>query len=233
MKKRSLFLICFLCLIQLSVFGQAFKKNNLIFTGGFGASAGWFYKNLDAYQNRYNNNNSNTIYRINAGMNIGYTFPFTAEFAVHNKWGIGASFAQNSYINTSSDKSTCNNFGLFGAFHFVSKEKVELYTRFNFGLSRLTYKESESYSYYDYSTGIYYNETDYTYRMQGSFVKPSFGLRIFFTEHVGIFTDGGIGLYFLNTNKYETNTGTYTLSGDKIRLTMVGAEITAGVAFKL
>jgi hypothetical protein len=225
MKKITLLCILFLCCTLSNTFAQAFKKNNLILTGGFGASAGWFYKNASG-------NASNSDF-LDLGLSVGYTFPFAAEFAIHNKWGIGASFSQQGYSNTSSDRSNSNNFGVFGAWHFVSKEKVELYTRLNVGLSRLTYKESDSYSYYDNSTGNYYTGSDYVYNMNGWFAKPSFGLRVFFTEHIGIFSDGGIGIYSLNTNKYEVNGNSYSLNGRNIKLTMVGAEITAGVAFKL
>lgn len=230
MKNFLALVICALCLIQLPSFGQAFKKHDLIFTGGFGGSTGWFYRtSLNGYKNIYYGN----PYGNETGVHAGYNFPFTGEFAVHNKWSFGLSFSQNKYANSSSDKSNANNFGVFGAFHFVSKEKVELYTRLNFGFCRLTYEESDDYSYYDYNTGILYRDDDaIVYHMNGGFIKPSFGLRVFFTKHVGLFTDAGIGGYFLSTNNYENQVGPHVFN-EEIKYNLFGAEITAGVAFKL
>jgi|GEM_PF-3671889 len=222
MIKKTITTFVILCLFISNGFSQAFKKYDVIFTGGLGGCFGMAIQN-------YSPNYQTYQYNDVAKPTVGVSFPVTAEFAIHDKWGIGLSFAQNSYINSYSDRTQINNFGLLGAFHLVSKERLEIYTRLNVGFSKSTFIEKTD-SYYGYSSSNY----TYTYDMKGGFAKPSFGFRIYFGKHIGLFADAGVGIYSLSGSQYNSSYDYRTYSLDKkVRLTMVGVEISAGVAFKL
>ncbi|MDB5272290.1 MAG: hypothetical protein JWO58_657 [Chitinophagaceae bacterium] len=232
MKKIILFAAVLLTGINsTAVFAQAFKRNNFILNGGVGIGVGYGYRNFTAANL---NHTSGDIYDIDLNYSAGVLFPVSAEYAISNKFGIGGSFQHGSYINTNANKSTANSFGLFGAFHFARKEKLELYTRLSVGLSFLNYVEDNSdYIYYS-STYNNITSTDgsFQYALKGGYVKPSFGMRLYFTQHIGFFADAGFGIYSLKTSQVETNTGTYDLPGKPMHLVMVNFELTTGLAVK-
>jgi hypothetical protein len=207
---------------------EAFEKNDFIVNGGFGVGFGYGYQNYTA-EAFYTNYSS---YSLDINYTIGAVFPVTAEYAISNKFGLGLAYQHGSYINTNSDKSSNNNFGIFGAFHFAKRRKLELYTRLILGYSLLDYTEESSYYYSDpsYSNAPSSNGS-YQFKMKGAYAKPSFGMRLYFTEHLGMFVDIGIGIYSYKTGEVETDLGTYNLD-KRFHYVMFNGELTTGLAVK-
>lgn len=216
--KKIILSITILCLISSTGFSQAFKKNSFVFNGGLGVGIGLAFQNYtpSAYS-QYNQSSKNPT--------AGLMLPIAAEFALNDTWGIGLTYANNTYINFESDKSKLNNIGVFGALHFSNKVNSESYLRLNAGLSFASFNDNTIVSYS--------NDETYSYKMTGGFFKPSIGFRNYFGEHFGIFLDGGLGIYSVSTNTAESSYyGSQTLN-EKFRMKLVGAEITFGLAVKL
>jgi hypothetical protein len=218
--RKTLFLI----FIVLSILGntsiaqEAFNKKSIIFTGGIGSGIGFSFNNNTPLQN-YSNSST-----YGYGTIINYNFPFTAEYAIHNKWSLGLSLTHNKYLKYPI-KAKGNDWGVFGSLHFLRKEHIEMYVRMGLGLSTMNIVEETGYYHY-------YEQIKLLYRMTGLFVKPSWGFRYFFNNHIGFFVDGGFKLFSLTTDKYETSDGeTYSLN-PKARMTNINLEVTTGLAVK-
>jgi hypothetical protein len=208
---------------------EAFNKHNVIATGGIGGGIGYSYQNYSSNDLNYNNVYDDGIY---VGYNVGYTIPVTIEYALSNKFGIGGSFARNSYVNTTTSKSNILNFGAFGAFHFARKEKIEMYVRLNGGFSTGQINIPTD-GYYSTTSNKYISNNKYKSSIKGWFVKPSYGFRLYFSKNVGMFTDVGIGVYSLHSNTVDVNDYTVDLSNyNKLRLVMFGVEVSTGIAIK-
>src|ERR1700761_6531675 len=111
MKKFILFTAVLLTGIHSTdVFAQAFKRNNFILNGGVGIGVGYGYRNFTAANL---NHSSNDLYDIDLNYSAGVILPISAEYALSNKFGIGGSFQNGSYVNTHNNKSNANSFGLF------------------------------------------------------------------------------------------------------------------------
>jgi len=225
----SLLLMLFSSFVSFAQSEEAFEKNDFIINGGFGVGFGYGYQNYTAESYGYSSYGSD--FRVN--YTIGGVFPVTAEYAISNKFGLGLAYQHGAYINTNSDKSSNNNFGIFGAFHFAKRSKLELYTRLILGYSLMDYTEESDNYYYDpgYSDIPSTNGT-FQYKMTGGYVKPSFGMRLYFTEHLGMFADIGIGVYSYKTSKVDTDLGTYDLP-KRFHYVMFNGELTVGLAVKL
>lgn len=211
---------------------EAFKKNDIIITGGFGLGFGYGYQNYST-TNFYYNYGYGYDYDFRLNFTLGTIFPVNAEYALSNKFGIGLAYQRGNYVNTNTDKSTANSFGAFGAFHFLSREKIELYTRLTLGYSMLDYIENpDYYGYYNASeSDIPTSNNSFRFTPKGWYAKPSFGMRLYFTEHLGMFADFGIGVYSYRTNTVETDQGTYDLNKN-FRYVVINGELTTGLAFK-
>lgn len=208
---------------------EAFEKNDFIVTGGFGLGLGYGYQNYTAESLHQSSYSYGTDFRLN--YTIGAVFPVTAEYAISNKFGLGLAYQHGAYVNSNSDKSTNNNFGIFGAFHFAKRSKVELYTRLILGYSVMDYTEETGYYYYDPNAAVPSNNGSFQFKLKGGYVKPSFGMRLYFTEHIGMFADIGIGVYSYHANQVETDLGTYDLA-KRFNYVMFNGELTTGLAVK-
>ncbi len=211
----------------------AFKKNNFIINGGFGVGFGYSYQNYTV-TNFYRYGTDYTFdFRVH--YSVASIFPVTAEYAISNKFGLGVAYQHGSYINSFSNKSTNNNFGVFGAFHLVRREKIELYTRLIVGYSFLTYSESldnrDGYGYTASDSYIPTTSNYFTFNAKGIYVKPSFGMRLYFTKNIGMFADFGIGVYSYRTSQVESDQGTYNLP-KSFHYVLINGELTTGLAFK-
>ncbi|MDB5257583.1 MAG: hypothetical protein JWM14_2278 [Chitinophagaceae bacterium] len=209
----------------------AFKRNNFIINGGFGVGFGYSYQNYTV-NNFYSYGNDYSLdFRVH--YSVAGIFPVTAEYAISNKFGLGVAYQHGSYVNSYSNKSTNNNFGIFGAFHFARREKIELYTRLIVGYSQLSYTEGEDESQGYDATDSYVPNTNnsFTFKPTGGYAKPSFGMRLYFTKHLGMFADFGIGVYSYNTSQVETDKGTYDIN-KRFHYVLFNGELTAGLAVK-
>jgi len=214
---------------------EAFEKNDFIINGGFGVGFGYSYQNYTR-ADFYNNYYGDYDYNFSVHYSVAGIFPLTAEYAISNKFGLGLAYQRGAYINSDSHKSTNNNFGVFGGFHFMSRRKIELYTRLILGYSFLEYAEGDldtDYGVYHDPSDSYIPTTDnsFVFKMKGAYVKPSFGMRLYFTEHLGMFADIGVGVYSYKTNKVESDQGTYDLNKD-FRYVLINGELTTGLAVK-
>jgi hypothetical protein len=213
----------------------AFKRNNFILNGGFGVGFGYSYQNYTA-TNLYSTG-TDYVFDFRVHYSVAGIFPLTAEYAISNKFGLGVAYQHGSYINSYSNKSTNNNFGIFGAFHFARREKIELYTRLIVGYSLLNYSEGLSEDDQDYysASDSYIPTTStsnsFTFKPAGGYVKPSFGMRLYFTKNVGMFADFGIGVYSYRTSQVESDLGTYELHRS-FHYVLINGELTTGLAFK-
>jgi hypothetical protein len=209
----------------------AFNKNNFIINGGFGVGFGYSYQNYTV--NNFYSYGTDYTFDFRVHYSVAAIFPVTAEYAISNKFGIGLAYQHGSYVNSYSNKSTNNNFGIFGAFHFARREKIELYTRLIVGYSLLNYSENEDDDQGYSATDSYIPTTNnsFTFKPSGGYVKPSFGMRLYFTEHFGMFADFGIGVYSYNTNKVESDMGTYDLN-KRFHYVLFNGELATGLAVK-
>lgn len=214
---------------------KAFEKNDIIINGGFGIGFGYSYQNYGT-EDFYNNYYGDYSYNFRVHYSVAGIFPVTAEYAIGNKFGLGLAYQHGSYINSNSHKSSNNNFGVFGAFHFMSRRKVELYTRVILGYSFLEYKESPddgTYSSYYDPADSYVPTTNnaFTFKAKGAYGKPSFGMRLYFSEHIGMFADIGVGIYSYRTSQVDSDRGTYDLN-KSFHYVLINGELTTGLAVK-
>jgi hypothetical protein len=229
MKKHIYFFLLLTGLVT-NGFSQAFKKHNFIINGGIGVGVGFAIRNFgSSYLVNYGT--PDNTYSPAVDFTAGMLFPVTVEYAISNKFGIGASFQHASYNNNIINNSTTNCFGAFFAFHLLRKERYELYTRLNVGRGFMNYTDNLSSLYFYGSTAYPSNSGTYNYTLTGGFVKPSFGMRYYFTRNIGFFADAGFGIYSFNTSKVDTDNGTYTLPKTFI-VTMFNFELTTGLAVK-
>jgi len=232
--KKSLFALALLLWvfsnsISFAQSEEAFEKNDFIINGGFGVGFGYSYQNYTTHS-LYNDYYDNT-YDFQVHYSVAGIFPVTAEYAISNKFGLGLAYQHGKYINSDAHKSTNNNFGIFGAFHFAKRSKVELYTRLILGYSLMDYRE-EADDYYDISESyVPTTNNNFVFKMKGGYVKPSFGMRLYFTEHLGMFADIGIGVYSYRANQVESDQGSYDLN-KSFRYVLFNGELTTGLAVK-
>ena len=225
MKKTILLLLIIFCTTHYTSFAQeAFKKNDIIFTGGLGLGAGLSFQINSPYDD-YDKSSVSATKGSLSHLVYNLQFPLTAEYAIHNKWGLGLSFAHNSYFLSYYLKGQGNDIGIFGALHFLRKKRIELYTRLTVGLSNMKASETIPLNYNNKDVNLHYT-------MTGFFLKPSFGFRYYFNNHVGFFADGGIKVFMLTTDKYESSyDGMHSLNPKSI-MTNINLEISTGLAVK-
>jgi len=230
----GLLLVLFSSSISFAQSDEAFEKNDFILNGGFGVGFGYSYQNYTTEDFYYNYGGDN--YNFQVHYSVAGIFPVTAEYAISNKFGLGLAYQRGNYINSNSHKSTNNNFGIFGAFHFMSRRRIELYTRVILGYSFLQYTEGDS----DTDWGVYYDPSasyipttnnSFTFKAKGAYGKPSFGMRLYFSEHIGMFADIGVGIYSYKTSEVESDQGTYDLNKN-FRYVLINGELTTGLAVK-
>lgn len=232
----SLLLILFSNFVSFAQSEEAFEKNDFILNGGFGVGFGYSYQNYTTDDFYYDYGDYNYNFRVH--YSVAAIFPVTAEYAISNKFGLGLAYQHGKYINSDSHKSSNNNFGLLGAFHFVSRRKIELYTRVILGYSFLQYTEGDLIEGSSY--GVYHDPSDsyipttnnsFTFKPKGIYGKPSFGMRLYFSEHIGMFADIGVGIYSYKTSTVESDQGTYDLNKE-FRYVLINGELTTGLAVK-
>ena len=234
MKKLFLTTVFLINIFSTDGFAQAFKKNTFVVNGGAGFGIGFDYRNYNSTTLSTNNGFANDA-SDDLGFVVGAIFPIAAEYAISNKFGLGVSFQHASYESGNFSKtittSRSNSFGMFGAFHFARKEKIELYTRLNLGLSYMINIDKLDAYFYSSSANYPSNNLTYTYKLSGGFVKPSFGMRLYFTKNIGMFADFGIGVYSYRTSQVESDQGTYDLQ-KRAHYVLINGELTTGLAFK-
>jgi hypothetical protein len=192
---------------------QAFQKNDIVLNAGVGL--GLYYTHSEYV------NTSTGTHTNEEGKAISFIIPITAEYAISNKWGTGLQMAPAFYANDSTNKKTSSfSLGLFGAYHFFTRDRIELYGRLGFGFASLLHREQKP-------------EGEYSWRLGGAYIKPSFGLRTYISTHFGLFADLAWSVYGFSASEYKTPNGTIHLAEeDKLRLNAGGVELSTGVAFK-
>ncbi|MDB5257582.1 MAG: hypothetical protein JWM14_2277 [Chitinophagaceae bacterium] len=211
MKNIGLLLFA-LCLPASSLYAQAFQKNDIIINAGIG---------LGLYGTHSEYVNTSTGERTNDdGGAASLIVPITAEYAISNKWGAGLQMAPAFYANDSTNKKTSSfSLGVFGAYHFFTRDRIELYGRLGFGFASLQHREEKP-------------DGEYSWRLGGAYIKPSFGMRTYISTHVGLFADLAFSAYGFSAGEYKSPNGTVNLEDGKLRFNATGVEISTGIAFK-
>jgi hypothetical protein len=167
MKNSIKFLVVVLCLISTTVsHGQSFQKHDMFLDLGFG---------LGIYNTTFYNYNNDSTKRGKAGSII---IPLTFEYAIGNRIGIGVQLVTQSFL-TSTDSSTnakpsvhSGELNLFGNYHFVRSEHVDLAVGLTIGGSNFTYNTNDS--------------NGGTLTAGGPYVDIHFGARFLFGKHLGM-----------------------------------------------
>jgi hypothetical protein len=209
--KKLVLSVFFISMSSTLLFAQAHSKGDILINAGIGF--GLYGANYQYV------NTSNGDKTTGSGAAASFITPLTAEYALHDKWGVGLQVSPAFYADSATKKTTSMGLGIFGSYHLLNKERFELYTRLGAGYGNLKHVE---------------NKTDgtYSWNLKGFYVRPSVGMRKYFGEHIGFFADLALGSYSFSAGEYKDPNGTVDLKDGKLTFNTFGVEVSTGLAVK-
>ncbi|MEM9024046.1 MAG: hypothetical protein AAGB22_09910 [Bacteroidota bacterium] len=215
MKKHGI-LGLFLIGIATTTFGQAFEKGKFLLSGGiglgiFGTTSEW--KITDNFTLR------------NEDGAFGINIPIAAEYAISNRISLGIVLQPVTYIDDPDDTADANDenvpgftFGITGAYHFITTEKLDFFGNMVLGAGTLNFPE---------------NDNNDEFAFSGAHLKLGVGLRKYFSNRVGWFCTLGYAYYGFQLSEFIAD-GT-ELDTDEIDwdFTFNGLELATGITVKL
>lgn len=108
-----------------------------------------------------------------------WVVPFSFEYGIGNRVGIGLDIVSDTYINAADTSGSSNHtsahsseIGIFGNYHFVRTDHIDFYGGLTLGVSSLTINSN--------------NSINSVYSGGGSFADLHFNSRFFIGNHFGI-----------------------------------------------
>lgn len=212
--KRILVLAIISLFISTTAFSQnAFEKGNILFDVGIG---------FGVYKTEVKSEIGGVSSTKKDG-GVAVLIPIKAQYGISDKFSIGLMFQPANYFvdssETTNEEATGGSFRLLANYYLVNKEKFVLYSELGFGTAN--FKQSD-----DPKDGDKFS-ADWS----GSTFNLGIGIRYYFTEHVGFFSNVAYNSYSFDLDEVTINQETFkNLNWDA---TFSGTEITVGIAVKL
>ena len=206
------YILFFFGLLLLTITGNAKEKNKdsngndiCSHQGNFSISLGYGFPSIIRTYLKQKTN------RDQLGVHGAGPYLLKADYKIRNKWSIGFSAAYNktrlSWMDDGYDPAILGNrpyeYGikaseisatLRGNYHYLLKKKIDAYTGFGFGYSKVSLQTYTLAPYNQFAVR-YDFPRPYTFEL-------TTGMRYYFTKNIGLYTELGIGKAWLLFNKY-------------------------------